>query len=121
MRKMKSNKTTKLKQSIMGMLLSAAIVCCAATAFAEDAVRIFLELSSTTATVWPGGSGKEYIRGRAVCLDANNELATTFAENSITSAQLVFASKKFGSNARFSTISATKEYDWSSLSQTVQL
>ncbi|MEI6128264.1 MAG: hypothetical protein WCQ99_17085, partial [Pseudomonadota bacterium] len=125
MNKQKSTATKRFNNAMKTILLSATIVCFAATAFASDAVRLFLELSSTTATVWPGGSGKEYIRGRVVCLDESNDLATTFAASSITSSQLVFESKNFGSNARFSILPSTELTlagdDWKPASQTVSV
>jgi len=92
------------------------------SAQAADAVRLYLELSSTTATIWPGG-GTEYIRGRVMLLDANNELATTFAGRPITDCQLLFQSQRFGSQAQFSFQPATdldlSGTDWESGAESV--
>lgn len=89
-----------------GMLLACLVLCFCKPVHAADAVRIYLELSGKTATAWPGG-GTDYLRGRVVLLDANNELATTFGGKSITDTQLLFQSNRFGADVYFSTRPST--------------
>ncbi|MCX8043326.1 MAG: hypothetical protein N3B18_04285, partial [Desulfobacterota bacterium] len=89
---------------------------------AADAVSLYLELSSTTATIWPGG-GSDYVRGRVILLDANSDLATTFAGRPIADCQLVFQSQRFGSDVRFSFQPATDVEltgsDWEAAAESV--
>ncbi len=84
------------------------VFCCIfpGTSWASDAVRIYLELSSPASTVLPYPQGQDYLRCRAVFLDADNELATTFDGAPIADSELILSSS-FGDKVRFSTEPAT--------------
>ncbi len=74
-----------------------------------EAVRLYVELSSDTATLWPTEHVpvKDYLRGRIICLDGNNELATEFNGKSIDTADLILASESYNADIIFAIKPAT--------------
>ena len=82
----------KTKCLIQALVVLSLIMLCSSEARAAEAVKVYLEMTSTTATMWPTYQDGDYLRGRAIFLDANNELATTFDGKPIADAQLVLKS-----------------------------
>ncbi len=93
-------------KNLIKLVLFISVFCFSQTAFAGEAVRLYLELSSSSATVLPYEQGQDYLRGRMLALDGDNELATTFGGLPLSSAQLVLQSS-FGEKVRFAMQSAT--------------
>ena len=79
------------------------------SAFAGSAVRLYVELSSDTAVVWPTEHipQKDYLRARVLCLDSNNELATEFNGAALSSADIIIASEEYSSDIQLALKPAT--------------
>jgi hypothetical protein len=98
----------KSKEYAKIVLLSLILLLACGSAYAAEVVKLYLELSSDKATVWPVDQDRDYLRGRVVLLDANNELGTTFNGVAVNQAQVIISSANFGSAALFSDEASTK-------------
>lgn len=94
----------KFTAVILGILMAVGFVAIVpGKASAGEAVRIIMELDTTTATALSSTP----LRGRIVPLDANNELATTFNGSDITEASIEFTSEEYGDEVGFADKAAT--------------
>ncbi|MCP4629309.1 MAG: hypothetical protein GY850_38265, partial [bacterium] len=97
---------------------------------ADEAVRVYLELTADSTTLWPtlhwpAEEKKDYLRGRAVFLDGNGDLADSFNGKDISAAELLLESANYGSLVRFAdkpaTTTALVSGDWEPAASVVSL
>ena len=102
-------KKTKI---IINVIFFTVVLLYCQTARADDAIRVYFELSKDTTTLWPtehwpSYERKDYLRGRVIFLDKNNEVADSFAGKPITNSDLILESVNYGSEVLFSTRPST--------------
>lgn len=95
-----------LRQYAGLFLIVAGVVACAQTLQAAEAVRLYLELTDNETTILPVEQGADYLRGRVLILDGENNLATEFNGMPLESSELILRSS-FGDAVRFSSDPAT--------------
>lgn len=90
-----------------GLFLTVAgVFACVQTVQAAEAVRLYLELTDNETTMLPVEQGDDYLRGRVLILDGENNLATEFNGMPLESSELILRSS-FGDAVRFSSDPAT--------------